>query len=566
MALSTLFAAPDWRDAATARVKLHSARLSLLAEKYHEISNYYSVWQWEKLQLDTALSGLAAGIEPTSKSQLRLEAVVSKIDESAQPYWLYVPEKKVESPGLVVYLHGYNPAYDILIAPTPSDALLEIAEKCGAYVVVPFARGNNDYQHIGEVNVLEVLDDVLARNPVDRDKIVLYGASMGGLGCWCLGARNAHLFNAIVIAAGRGDFYVWHKLKPDEIPSWHREIIDTQFATRYLQNLTNTCIVALHGLQDDIVTYEQGAYPVECLEKLGSKKVRLVSFMQQGHEVCTNALTDAQAVNLITRGLTAKLDHADKRAVSPRFPGEAGSRAMNALLEPFMLVAGGNSSGECYDCDMFKDRIHEWELFAHGTPPSKSESRLLRADVTKYNLIFFGEPEESPIIAYILRSAGVVIRRHSFVYAGKTLKRSPDHGFLIALPSPFDKKRTVIVQCGLPWAKGQDSNHRFDRIPDVISYTSEDDMFGYPVAEAAGFINDDGTVRWSPNPFTESIKKIEEPEYDFSPYYGYDDRSTEGRGSYRDKSPLDVDDTPSRAISTKPPQNNMEEEASDDSN
>ena len=39
--------------------------------------------------------------------------------------------------------------------------------------------------------------------------------------------------------------------------------------------------------------------------------------------------------------------------------------------------------------------------------------------------------------------------------------------------------------------------------PDVISYTGDKDRFGYPIADEADFIGDDGKVRWSPNPTAE---------------------------------------------------------------
>lgn len=95
------------------------------------------------------------------------------------------------------------------------------------------------------------------------------------------------------------------------------------------------------------------------------------------------------------------------------------------------------------------------------------------------------------------------VRRDAFVYDGKILKRDEKHGFLMAMRNPFNANKTAMVQCGIPWATGQSHNHRFDRIPDVISYTGDKDRFGYPIADEAGFIGDDGKVRWSPNPTAE---------------------------------------------------------------
>ncbi len=191
---------------------------------------------------------------------------------------------------------------------------------------------------------------------------------------------------------------------------------------------------------------------------------------------------------------------------------------MNALLHPFLLVAGGDSFGRGYPDESFRARIREWENFAHGAPRAKRESSLTLQDAGRCNLVFFGEPEYSRFIAFLLRRAGVAVRPGAFVYAGRMLPRDDSHGFLLAVPNPFDTNRTAIVQCGIPWARGQANNHRFDRIPDVICYTDEQDRFGYPIAVEAGFIEADGRVRWSPNPTTDADVNTESPDSASQPF------------------------------------------------
>ena len=158
----------------------------------------------------------------------------------------------------------------------------------------------------------------------------------------------------------------------------------------------------------------------------------------------------------------------------------AGSRTMNALLRPFLLVCGCDWYGDGYSNELFKARIREWEDYAHGTTRSKSETLLTMQDVGERNFVIFGEPEYSRVISFLLRRAGVSVRRDAFVYDGKILKRDEKHGFLMAMRNPFNANKTAIVQCGIPWATGQSHNHRFDRIPDVISYTGDKDRFGLP--------------------------------------------------------------------------------------
>ncbi|MBQ6924869.1 MAG: prolyl oligopeptidase family serine peptidase [Kiritimatiellae bacterium] len=503
LAASAVSAAPDWRTQATARARLHAARLALLAGKYRDIPNNYAVRRWEEAQLDRALRDLAAPAAPSNAPGSHLEAYLDDLDGSAQPFWVRIPEKPAEKPGLLVFLHGYSGTIDRLTIPDVPEPLALWAAQAGAYAVAPFGRGDTDYQHVGERDVLRVIDEMAARYAIDRDKIVLSGHSMGGLGCWCIGARHASLFNAVAIVSGRGDFYEWHGLAPEELPSWQREIVDVQFSTRYLSNLTNTSVVAVHGALDEVVTYNQGRFPVRRLNALGARDVRLVTFPEGGHDVFADAVADASFSNLVVRGLTERLPRAPAGGPAPSFPGEAGSRAMDALLHPFLLVAGSDLFGEGYPDESFASRIREWEDFAHGAPRAKREPSLTMRDVTPCNLVFFGEPEYSRLIAFLLRRAGVAVRPDAFVYAGKRLPRDERHGFLITLANPFNTNRTAIVQCGIPWATGQAHNHRFDRIPDVICYTDEEDRFGYPIAVEAGFIEADGRVRWSPNPTAE---------------------------------------------------------------
>ena len=507
---SSVSAAPKWSGFETARAKLHSARLSILAEKYRDIPNYYAVKHWEEKNLGLALRALAESSAPSNAPGRHLEAYVDPVDNSPQPFWVRIPEKPAAKPGLLVYLHGYSSTIDRLVAPDVPDQLAELAEQAGAYAVAPFGRGATDYQHIGERDVLHVIREMAARYGIDRDKVVLAGVSMGGLGCWCIGARHARLFNALAVVCGRADFYEWHALGPDDIPSWQRDIIDVQFATRYLPNLTNTSVVAVHGALDEVVTYNQGVFPVRRLASLGARDVRLVTIPDGGHDAFSYAIADAAFTNLVLRGLTERLPRAPAGSPSPSFPGEAGSRAMNALLRPFIFVCGGDGYGNDYSNHLFKARIREWEDYAHGTPRSKREQSLTMQDVGERDFVIFGEPEYSRVILFLLRRAGVTIRPEAFVYGGKILKRDDRHGFLMAMPNPFNTNLTAIVQCGLPWATGQAHNHRFDRIPDVISYTDDNDRFGYPVADEAGFIGDDGKVRWSPNPTAETYVNTEE--------------------------------------------------------
>ena len=95
LAASAVSAAPDWRTQATARARLHAARLALLAGKYRDIPNNYAVRRWEEAQLDRALRDLAAPAAPSNAPGSHLEAYLDDLDGSAQPFWALGSSRKV---------------------------------------------------------------------------------------------------------------------------------------------------------------------------------------------------------------------------------------------------------------------------------------------------------------------------------------------------------------------------------------------------------------------------------------------------------------------------------------
>jgi hypothetical protein len=325
---------------------------------------------------------------------------------------------------------------------------------------------------------------------------------MGGLGAWCMGARYADRFAAILVMGGRADFYVWHRLKPSEIPPWQRRLIDTQFATMYLARLREMPLLAAHGMLDDIVTYEQGIFPVRVAWRLGASRVRFLSFREEGHGVCDGALYDPRAVAFLEESLRSALATAPPLA---REPGFTGSRLQDALLAPFLFV-GGMTDDPAESRAILAERAANWLRFAKGLPPRVLESDLTPAAAAGRNLFVFGEPEQSPLVRAILDGSGASATARQFLIAGRSLPRI-NHGLWFTGRNPFDTNRTAVVQCGIPWGAFLPENHYYDRIPDVIVYREDADDLGVNLAAAAGFLEPDGTIRWYDPPVTPAITR-----------------------------------------------------------
>jgi len=86
--------------------------------------------------------------------------------------------------------------------------------------------------------------DVVANQPIDLDRVYLTGISMGGYGCWYLGAWEAKEFAAVAPICGGGDEAGAAALK--DTPVW-----------------------AVHGAVDDIVPVERSRNMIAAIRAAG---------------------------------------------------------------------------------------------------------------------------------------------------------------------------------------------------------------------------------------------------------------------------------------------------------
>jgi len=146
----------------------------------------------------------------------------SKVDETDQPYAVYIPKNFDETKNypLVIFLHGAWSTHrlglrrvfgkgnvqgtDFIV---PGHVPLENDLEAIRYwpelpdvdyiVAAPLARGTAGYQGIPEQDVYEMLDDVKSRFRIDEDRIYLTGLSMGGGGTTWLGLTRPDIWAAI---------------------------------------------------------------------------------------------------------------------------------------------------------------------------------------------------------------------------------------------------------------------------------------------------------------------------------------------------------------------------------
>lgn len=158
----------------------------------------------------------------------------SAIDNTAQPYRVYIPPKHDDPAPLVIAMHGTggnentlfdDPAYQFV-------TLKQAADRHGMIVVSPNGRGITEYRGIGEDDVLQVLAEVRKRYAIDPLRIYLTGHSMGGTGAAYLAMRHPDLFAAAAPLAAAYS-YPWLARNLGPIPTlWIAGAQDEEFYHR----------------------------------------------------------------------------------------------------------------------------------------------------------------------------------------------------------------------------------------------------------------------------------------------------------------------------------------------
>ena len=160
--------------------------------------------------------------------------------------------------GVVILLHGlggdskqglgigrsFVPPHTILIAPSakepPADAGYEDLRTAGAAGIPVMKRFKHWWSYREDAFPLLGLDHVKRRWPIDTNRVLLIGYSMGGFGTWNLGLRYHDLFAALLPMAGgisREEFF----LGKDELV---RQLLD---------NARGLPLFFVHGDQDEVV-------------------------------------------------------------------------------------------------------------------------------------------------------------------------------------------------------------------------------------------------------------------------------------------------------------------------
>jgi hypothetical protein len=240
----------------------------------------------ELLAIAEDMQRLEAGNPTLLTGRTMLMAYHSELDESNQPYSLYIPDEYDGSKPfpLIVFLHGQG-----MFNPIQCNA-----PQLGKNIVVaPQGRGGMDYLYVAEGDVLRVIDEVQSYLKIDPDRVVLAGASMGGAGSWHLSTLFPDRFAGIMPVCGKTNLRVfeelWYWRTPQDSPvaNVRQFLRENTTALPYAGNLSNLKIISLHGDSDNIVDQLHGRYMEAALKDAGhpDAKFHFLPFVMHGLSV-----------------------------------------------------------------------------------------------------------------------------------------------------------------------------------------------------------------------------------------------------------------------------------------
>src|SRR6266850_836302 len=182
-----------------------------------------------------------------------VRAYRSWIDGSVQPYMLAVPKNYHPAAALKyrvdIFCHGRDEKLtDLNFISGKAPAATE-----DHFVVHPYGRYCVANKFAGEVDLFEILESMKKQYPIDENRIVLTGFSMGGAAVWHLAAHYPDRWVAASPGAGFAETRQYQNIAttgPNAPPWYEQRLWNFYDATAYAGNLANFPLIAYHGELD----------------------------------------------------------------------------------------------------------------------------------------------------------------------------------------------------------------------------------------------------------------------------------------------------------------------------
>jgi predicted esterase len=175
-------------------------------------------------RLETLVTTLEAGRDPLRQPGVLPLARRSRLDGDPDAFRLHVPRgydpASAKKYPLVVVLHGYGGNPERVMNAFLGTESLAPHPGVDGFVLAPHAHGDAFYRGPGETEVMETLDWVLSKYPIDVDRVSITGISMGGTGASHFAFRFADRFAAAGALAGYHSYFVRRDVRGRPLRPW----------------------------------------------------------------------------------------------------------------------------------------------------------------------------------------------------------------------------------------------------------------------------------------------------------------------------------------------------------
>lgn len=229
----------------------------------------------------------------------------SQVDGSVQPYGLVIPDSRVpHSPHrfrLDVWFHGRGEQLSELSFATDRMRSRGEFAPADAFVLHPYGRYCNGSRFAGETDLWEALADAQRRFPVDDDRLVVRGFSLGGASCWHFATHFASRWAAAAPGAGFSETADFLKVFQSETltpAAWEQELWQLYDSTAVALNVGMVPLVAYSGADDrqkqaaDAMSAAMAARGLQLTHVIGPKTGHSY---EKGAKVEVNRIVDAAA-------------------------------------------------------------------------------------------------------------------------------------------------------------------------------------------------------------------------------------------------------------------------------
>ena len=183
----------------------------------------------------------------------------SRLDGSAQPYILTMPEgydaAAERKYRLDIFMHGRDDTVleqQFMAKSTTGYTSKPFGPGADRFMLQPYGRYTNASRFAGEVDGLEAIESVARAYPIDRDRMVMAGFSMGGASAWSYTVHYADRWAAAAPGAGFAETRVF--LRGDLARQPQNAVQQTLWhlydATDYALNTFNVPVIAYSGAND----------------------------------------------------------------------------------------------------------------------------------------------------------------------------------------------------------------------------------------------------------------------------------------------------------------------------